>query len=583
MSAGAIGTRWSFRTRDREAEQILMQELGVGPLVAITLASNGIKTPESARDFLHNDLGDLPSPELLPDFELAFQEIKRAIDAGDLIYVHGDYDVDGVTSAAIFTRFLRAIGAKVEVHVPHRIREGYGIHENSVREAAAMGAKLFLTCDCGITAFESLALARSLGMRIVVTDHHEPTDKLPEADAIVNPHRHDSSYPFDALSGAGVVLKLCAGIAERLGHPVEKFYRAFMDLAALGTVADVMPLVGENRIIVRHGLELIPRSKKPGLRALLLVAMLNEAAKLKSWHISFQLAPRLNAAGRLDDAAISLNLLLESDDAVANTLAQDLERLNQERQAEQKALMDHAREVVMSKQLDLQPIIFVAGESWHHGIIGLIAGKLTEEFARPSFVLTYEPDGQIAKGSARSIRGYHLADALHALSHLVSGGGHELAAGFSVDLNQIDALHQALRDHAKGLPEFQPGVRQLELFAELSGADLTVEHVSALNQLEPFGMGNPQPVFGLLGVMVQECSVIGKTGEHLRLTVTTKDHAKLTALAFGCASRKEELAPGTLIDLAFTAQADSYQGRTSVKLMVKEFRRAESGSGPVVL
>jgi single-stranded-DNA-specific exonuclease len=296
--------RWIVADRKPEAEQAIRERLGTRPLLGAVLAARGFGADETTEAFLDPGLERLHEPRLLPDFEPAMREILGAKERGETIFVHGDYDVDGISSTALFSRFLTAIECKVITHVPHRTREGYGIHASAVDAAAASGAKLFLTCDCGVSAFEQVDRAKEAGMRVVVTDHHTIGATLPRAEAVVNPHRSDSDYPFQDLSGSGVVLKLCAGIAEALGLPLEKFYRAYLDLAVLGTVADVMPLLGENRVIAKHGLKSLGETKKEGLKALIAEAGLADRAGegFRARDIGFGLGPRLNAAGRIDDA-----------------------------------------------------------------------------------------------------------------------------------------------------------------------------------------------------------------------------------------------------------------------------------------
>ena len=307
--------RWMAPERQPAKERVLQEALGVPPLLACVLVQRGYEDPKAAYEFLNPSLDNLGAPQKLPDYEQAQKEILSARERGQLVYVHGDYDVDGVTSAALLSRFLTSVGAKVKTHVPHRTREGYGIHLMAVKEAAEAGAKLFLTCDCGISANEQVEAAKEAGMRVVVTDHHTLGETLPEAHALVNPHRPGSEYPFQELSGVGVAFRLCEGLTAELGYKIDNYRRAFLDLTVLGTVADVMPLVGENRIITRHGLLQLWETKKEGLRALLRESKVQEECGgiLRAWHIGFMLGPRLNAAGRIDDAARSLNLLMTSD------------------------------------------------------------------------------------------------------------------------------------------------------------------------------------------------------------------------------------------------------------------------------
>ncbi len=412
--------RWSISERNRPAEERLRGELGVPSLVAAVLAQRGYLEPADADLFLNPSLDHLHDPALLPDYAAARDAILGARERNELIYVHGDYDVDGVTSAALFNRFLEAIGCRVLTHVPHRTKEGYGIHHTAVSAAEAAGAKLFLTCDCGVSAHEQVEQATAAGMAVVITDHHSIGGQLPAATAIVNPHRVDSQYPFAELSGAGVVFKLCDGITKEIGHNRQNYYRAFLDLAALGTIADVMPLIGENRIIAKFGLERLADTKKAGLKALMQAAniVIEPGKPLRAFHVGFQIGPRLNAAGRIGDAAIALNLLLENDPTVADTLAREIEAVNTERRGEQQRVVDEAVAMVLERGSQSRNVIVVAKDGWHAGIVGIVAGRLVEQFCRPSFVLTIDSKSGMARGSARGIPNFNLADAIRAHPNL---------------------------------------------------------------------------------------------------------------------------------------------------------------------
>ncbi|HEY0866260.1 MAG TPA: single-stranded-DNA-specific exonuclease RecJ, partial [Fimbriimonas sp.] len=435
--------RWVIDERNREAEARLVKELGISSLVAAVLAQRGITEPADADRFLHPRLDDLHSPASLPDYQSAISAILGAKERKELIYVHGDYDVDGITSASIFTRFLRAIGCEVKVHVPHRMKEGYGIHLTAVDDAISAGAKLFLTCDCGSGALEQIEKAREAGMTVVVTDHHSIGECFPNAHAFVNPHRTDSNYPFAELSGAGVAFKICEGITQEIGFKLDSFYRAYLDLAALGTIADVMPLRGENRIIARFGLERLADTKKAGLQALKEVAGLEAGKPVRAYHVGFVLGPRLNATGRIDDAATALKLLMTTDANEARSLALQIEQFNIARRAEQDRIIEEAVQMVVETQSHLKNVIVVSNPGWHTGLVGIVAGRLVDMFHRPVFVLNEGEDGR-CKGSARTIPGFDLADAIRSFPDLMEGGGHAMAAGCSFPLQNLSDVQQSL-------------------------------------------------------------------------------------------------------------------------------------------
>jgi single-stranded-DNA-specific exonuclease len=574
MIASRTPAHWMIAPRDERAEEILQRELGIGALAAATLVQRGFTDVADAEKVLEAPLDGLHDPKLLPDYDAAASEILGAISRKERIYVHGDYDVDGVTSAAIITRFLKSVGADVVVHVPHRIKEGYGIHALAIQDATDCGAKLFLTCDCGISAHTQVQAARDAGMRVVVTDHHDPRPELPNAHAIVNPHRADSQYPFPLLSGAGVAFKLCAGLTQDLGYRVSDFYRAFMDLACMGTVADVVSLTDENRIIVKHGLGFLGQTKKPGIRALINLALNGMPTEMKSTHISFQLAPRLNAAGRLSDSAISLRLLLESDPVSADGIARELEELNKERRVEQKRMVDEAMLEAAEAGYDQDPVLVIAREGWHHGIIGLVAGKLTEGFTKPSFVVGYEKGQTRGKGSARSIPGFHLADAIRSLHPLLEGGGHELAAGFSVDVDRVEELRAALVAYARQMPDFSPGVRTVAVTAEVSAEEADMRAVEEMVRLEPFGEGNPTPIFGTYDMTVHAKTPLGKDGNHVRLGLLSPAGSLREINCWHAGEDIRGLELGERIHIAFEPFIDTFNNNRSLRYKLRDFVRA---------
>jgi single-stranded-DNA-specific exonuclease len=558
--------QWMVPGRDADVERRLQQELKIPSLVAAILAQRGWTDPEKAYKFLNPSLDDLHDPELLPDYALARDEILGAKERGDVIFVHGDYDVDGVTSASILDRFLKKIGCKVVTHVPHRMKEGYGIHVSAVDAAKAVGAKLFLTCDCGISAFEQVAAAREAGMRVVVTDHHAVHAELPDAQAVVNPHREDSLYPWPELSGAGVVLKLCAGLTKEVGWPVHLFYRNFLDLAALGTIADVMPLLDENRIIARHGLERLGDSKKAGIIALKNVAELT--GPVSSYHVGFVLGPRINAVGRIDDAAVALELLLSNDVLKATELAQRIDVINTERKVEQVRIVEEAIRMVREKGQDKNNVILVGHESWHAGVVGIVASRLVEEFGRPAFVATLSDDGR-GKASGRSIPKFNLANALESLSHLMTGGGHAMAAGCSFDYSQIDEIAGALHEYAGQFlteEDFRV-VRRADV--EVEASEVTFEAVKQMRNLEPFGAANPEPVFVARHMTLKEIKPT-KNPLHAQVTLMNGTGRPIRGMGFGIGERLAEVAPGTTADVLFNPCIDEWQGSSYLKWHVRD-------------
>jgi single-stranded-DNA-specific exonuclease len=564
--------KWVTGERDAAAEARLTSELKITPLVAALLANRGYADPGEAQVFLTPSLHRLHDPSLLPDYELAKAEILGAVQEKSLIYVHGDYDADGVTSTAILYRFLNKLGANVHAHVPHRMLEGYGIHPDAVDKAHAMGAKLFLTCDCGISAHEQVAKAREFGMRVVITDHHQPKPTLPIAHAIVNPHRSDSTYPFNELSGAGVALKLCAGLFRDLGHSEDVFYRRFVDLAALGTVADMMPLVDENRVIAKFGVERIADSDKTGIRALLAVSGLTNQT-LKATHIGFQLAPRLNAVGRIDDAKMAYRLLVSADDSESRELAGVLEEHNQQRKLEQEKTTREAIEEVREQGLSDSFVIMVAKEGWGPGVVGLAAGKVLEEYRRPTFVLTVDPESGKLKGSARSIEGFHLAHAMHELKDLMDGGGHAMAAGCSFPKENLDEIRKRMDEIARKTLQESDFVPTIKTDIEAKAEEVNERVLAEIEGLAPFGIGNPEPTFLVRDITIGSIRPM-RNPAHVNVVLRPESGGNIDAICFGQGEYFSSLGTGAKVDLAVQPEINEFNGRRTFRWRVKGVRPA---------
>jgi single-stranded-DNA-specific exonuclease len=549
--------------------------------VAAVLYQRGLGDPRAAEAFLDPKLEDLHPPHLLPDYEAAVRVLMAAKASGELIYLHGDYDVDGLSSTAIFARFLSKCGFDVTPHVPHRMTEGYGIHMDAIREAHRLGAKVLLTCDCGSGATEQVEAARELGMKVVVTDHHLIADPPPIAHALVNPHRHDSVYPFDRLSGAGVVFRLCEGIAIELGLPVDKYRRAFLDLAVLGTVADVMPLIGENRIIARHGLSALVESRRPGIRALLAAAHAGSPPpKITAREVGFVYGPRLNAVGRLDDAAKGLRLLLSNDHAESALLAAEIDGLNAERKRIQSSILDEALAQVTRQGLDQNLVIVVIGDGWHHGLVGLVASNLVDRYHRPAFVAARDPETGQAKGSARSIEGFHLADAIRAHPDVFpKGGGHELAAGFSMDVDAYRSQATAFQEYAAQFLRHEELVPKPRIDAVVTADEADEAAAEALSALEPFGPGNETPRFmaqGLEIVSLRPCA----DARHCQVSLRSESGAVRQGICFGMGEEFVALGQGTRVDVVFEMEWNEWQGRRSLRWIIRDFRPSGADVAP---
>lgn len=560
---------WRAPERDAAAEARLQQELGLPPALAASLVARGHSEPADADRFLRPDTSQLHSPWSLPDIRAAVDVLAWARESRARVYVHGDYDVDGITSTALFTRFLRKIGVEVAAHVPHRLREGYGIHESSIHEAREFGAQVFLTCDCGIGAVEQVKAARAASMKVVVTDHHQAPDQIPDAQAVVNPQRGGHDYPWKELSGVGVALKVAAALAEEIGAPVDKFYRAYLDLAALGTIADLMPLCDENRVIASLGLERLRETQKPGLRALIAVAGLASEPKITARHVGFVLGPRINAVGRIEEPEAALRLLLSDESEECARLAQHLDAVNERRKEEQRAAVESAVAEVESQEGELGPIVFVASEEWHTGLVGLIAGRLVERFRRPAFAARIE-DG-LVKGSARSLPGFDVGRTLQALRPLlVSGGGHELAAGFTLEQSRVQEFQSALAAAAQSAFELGAFIPTVSVEAWLKPDEAAPEIGRELALLEPFGQGNPKPLYAVRGVHVLGWRRTSNP-DHCRLTLDCGGRT-VSAMAFGLADTVSKLGDGATIDAAVEFDEDTYNGNSGWRWIVRHIK-----------
>ncbi len=576
----SVGYRWNLPKSNLDRISVenciedIANNLQISDLLAKVLFNRGLHTAEDAYKFLYPSLSDLHPPKLLPDYQSAVAAILEAKERDYNIFIHGDYDVDGVSSTALITRFLKSLGCKVFPHAPHRMHEGYGIHIDSVDKAHKLECKLFISCDCGTSAIEQIKYAKSLGMKVVVLDHHAVGDELPPADAIVNPHRKDSPYPFKDLCGAGVVYKFCLGLTEELNIPPEKFHRAFLDLVVLGTVADVVPLLDENRVLTKFGLKQLSQTKKAGLKALIEEIYQGEfpTQDFKSYHIGFKLGPRLNAVGRIDASELALNLLIENDDEIARVLAKKLEEINEERRAQQIQIYETAVDIVLSKRLNERPVMVVPNEGWHPGIIGIVASRLMETYYRPTFMVTIDSEKNIAKGSARSISGFHLADAIHQCSDiLVAGGGHELAAGFTLLPENVPLFEERLISIAEGSLTKEMMQPCYEADIEVSMEDFNFNSVEELELLEPYGAGNPAPLFICKNVTLVSAEPT-RNPDHCKLWLQSNLGRMQLTMGFGYGQVFSPEDAGKKISVLFQPHLDEYMGKKNLKWNLKDYK-----------
>ena len=596
--------KWSIRyvpTVQSEAMIAeLAQELGVLPTTAKLLYTRGLCTADKATVFLKQAETSLHDPFALSDIEPAVARIFKALEKGERIAIYGDYDVDGVTSVSLLYLYLSGLDADIGYYIPCRSREGYGLSTSAIDTLKARGVELIITVDTGITAMEEVAYASELGIETVITDHHECRPELPNACALVNPHRFDDEYPFKDLAGVGVVFKLiCAlemtrcrreGRSEMEG--VRQICREYADLVAIGTIADVMPIVDENRLIVALGLKLLEQTKRPGLRALIDAASGNRSTdsrfppkkrKINSGFIGFVLAPRINAAGRVSSASIAVELLLATDEERARELAEELCNLNTTRQVEENRIAEQVYQKIEQMPTELcDRIIVIEGDTWQQGIIGIVSSRITERYGLPSILISfdgstrgYPSDDDLGKGSGRSIKGLNLVEALaDSEEYLARFGGHELAAGLTVRRGNIDAFRKRINQYAhKHLTEEMLCI-SIDADCEVQMSDMTLSLAQELDKLEPFGTSNPVPNFVLRDATLQRVIPMGN-GKHSKL-ILEKDGISMVAVWFGTESTAIPFEIGDRTDVMFQLNVNEFQNVTSLQMIVQDIQLSQT-------
>ena len=549
----------------RPADVRVMVEAGFSPLTAAVMCSRGYTELNAARDFLAAN-EPLSDPFTLLDMDKAARRVRRAIDRREQICVFGDYDVDGITATCLLTDFLRRQGARVVSYIPARLEEGYGLNEMALHSLREQNVQLIVTVDCGITANDEAALCRALGMELVITDHHECNSELPEAVAVVDPHRLDQPQPASELAGVGVAFKLACAI----GGDTASLLREYCDFLCLGTVADVMPLTGENRTMVAEGLKSLENPKRVGLAALMAECGVGHG-RITAGTIGYTLAPRINAAGRMGQVDVATELFLTTDAQRAVELAAELCRMNRKRQEIEAEIYREAASMLPTG--GRPEAIVLASERWHQGVVGIVASRLAEEYNCPAFLICL--DGDKGKASSRSHGGFNLFAALRTLSPLLeSYGGHELAAGFTIRRENIDAFRAQITELARAFRASGECQSALEIDCEIPPRLLTLENVAALDELEPCGVGCPRPVLALRGFRVEELTEVGG-GKHLRLRLTSGRHSWV-AIFFSTTARLAAVSVGDRVDLAFTPQINEYRGQRMVQLNLVDIRPDES-------
>ena len=559
--------RWMGGSCDERA-LLRLREAGYPELLSAVLAARGVSGPEEAALFLERDRELSWSPLLMKDMDKAVARIEAAIANRERIAVFGDYDVDGITSTVLLVDYLRSRGADCTKYIPRRVEDGYGLGREPLRTLRERGVSLVITVDCGITGVEEARYAGEIGLDLVITDHHECKETLPEAVAVVDPKRPDCPYPFKHLAGVGVALKLVLALGEQRE---EALFARYCTLAAIGTVADVMQMSGENRVIVYRGLEAIGNTDFLGLRALLRETGLTDRA-VTSTQIGFVLSPRINAAGRMGEAELAADLLLTDDPEQAETLARELCELNRERQAVEQEIFAQAVEQIAYLPPDERSALVLSSEVWHQGVVGIVASRLSEKYSCPSFMIHLQ--NGVGKGSCRSYGGFNLFAALESCSDLLLDfGGHELAAGFNIREEDIPAFRRRMNRCARGFAGGERPVSSLEADAVIRRPDcICLEEVEELSRLEPYGAGNERPVFILPGAKVDALQNVGQN-RHLKLRLE-KNGRRLDAIFFSTTAAECGVAAGMRVDAAFHLQVNEFRGSASVQLQLIDIRPA---------
>lgn len=557
--------RWRIQRPDETVIEKLMNELNIPVISAKVLASRGLIDPETARSFIHMDETTLHDPYLLKDMDIAVRLIKHSIMEGEKILVYGDYDADGVTSTSVLLTALTELGAFVDFKIPNRFTDGYGPSERLFRKAHEEGTKLLITVDNGISGLNEVAIAKELGMKVIVTDHHEPGSELPVADAIIHPRHPEGDYPFGELAGVGVALKLAHALYGEI--PSHLF-----ELAAIGTIADLVSLHGENRYIVKEGLKRLRTTERLAIRALCKVSGV-EQREITEETIGFAFGPRINAVGRLGDADPAVSLFLTGDPVEAASLAKMLDEKNKERQSIVSMITEEAEALLDPKEIEAEPtVIVVAKEGWNPGVVGIVASRLVEKYYRPAIVLSLDPETGTAKGSARSIEGFHLYNELDRNREILPHfGGHPMAAGMTLNAAHVDELRRRLDTQAKECLKAEDLVPVLNVDIPITISEIDLTSIESLRELEPFGMDFPKPKYLLEDVFVATSRKIGAAQNHAKMELFDGSSA-LDAVGFGHGDLIDQLTPSVKISLVGDLSINEWNGRKKPQFMIEDVR-----------
>ena len=556
---------WIVSKTNPDFLEYLSREASISPVLAQICINRGIKDADAIKDFLSPSIGKMHDPFLLPDMDRAVERLKKSVEKAETVLVHGDYDADGVTSTAILVSAFRMLGLKTFYHIPNRLIEGYGLNMKGIEKAAKYKADLIISADCGISSEESISKAISMGMDVIVTDHHEVPDRLPPATAVIDPHRKDSIYPFKYLAGVGVAFKLIQALFTELKvEDRDSKLENFLDLVALGTIADSVPLTGENRIIVLHGLKVINEGARTAIKAMKEVAGIDREFLAKT--LSFTLIPRINAAGRLEDAGKVVELFLTEDIKEAKRISVLLEEQNRKRKTIEGDVFKEAMDMIDPDNVD--SAIVLSSPDWHPGVIGIVASRLVEMFYKP--VLLFSIDGDLAKGSARSIPPFHLFRAISECSDILIGyGGHRMAAGLRISTDKLPVFREMMSAKVDNSLSPDDLVPVLDIDASVNLSEINLSLVKELNLLEPFGHSNREPLFGARGINIVDHRIVGNN--HLKMQLSQENY-QIDTIGFGMGDALKNIGSSSTLDIAFVPEINEWNRMRNIQLNLKALR-----------
>ena len=562
-----MNKKWQIYEVDEEKVEEISSKYHVNKLLATILANRNIVSEEEIRLFLNPTRNDFHDPYLITDMEKAINRIVQAIEKQEKVTIYGDYDVDGITSITVLKSFLKDRGLEVSQYIPNRLNEGYGLNKNAIDKIHSDGCELMITVDCGISAIEEIEYANSLGIETIVTDHHEPGNELPNALAVIDNKRKDSTYPFRELAGVGVVFKVIQALGIKLGLKEEEYLK-YLDIVCIGTISDIVPLVDENRVIAKLGLLLIKQTKNIGLRSII---QSSGYTKIDSNSISFGIAPRINACGRMGKAEDALQLFLSKNINEVSQLTNKLNEYNRLRQDTEKKIFESAIKQIEEEHLTENATITVGGHNWHHGVIGIVSSKITEMYFKPSILLSFEEDG-IGTGSGRSIPGFDLHEALSKCTDTIEKfGGHSMAIGITIKKEKFEAFKKEFEEIAKeaNIEEIVPIIN---IDAKIDFSSINKEMVESLKELEPFGEGNKMPVFAFKNLKIDSIRALSE-GKHLKLTLK-EGNTVVNAIGFNMGALVEDYRIGDKIDVVGVLEVNTFNGVDTLQINMKDIMKA---------